>query len=47
MQMSTGSGSLGLTHWVYMLPISPADPAWNHLPGIGGVSATSAGTGDY
>ena len=42
MQMSTGSGTAGLTHWAYMLPISSADPAWNNLPGTSGVSVTTA-----
>jgi len=42
MQMSTGSGSSGLTHWAYMLPISSADPAWNNLPGTNSVAVTTA-----
>jgi len=46
MQMSTGNGSSGLTHWAYMLPISSGDAAWSNLPGTSGVSvptATAAG----
>lgn len=42
MQMSTGSGSSGLTHWAYMLPISSADAAWNNLPGTAGVGVPAA-----
>lgn len=45
MQMSTGSGSSGLTHWAYMLPISSGDAAWSNLPGTNGVSVPTATAG--
>ena len=46
MQMSAGSGTAGLTHWAYMLPITSADANWSSLPGTSGQSvptATAAG----
>jgi hypothetical protein len=46
MQMSTGNGTAGLTHWAYMLPISSSDSVWSNLPGTNNVSvptATAAG----
>ena len=42
MQMSTGNGSAGLTHWAYMLPITSSDSAWNGLPGTNNVSVPTA-----
>lgn len=42
MQMSTGNGSSGLTHWAYMLPITSSDPAWTNLPGTNRVSVPTA-----
>ena len=33
MQMSTGSDVT--LHWAYMLPVTPADPEWDSLPGAG------------
>ena len=46
MQMTAGVGASGLTHWAYMLPITPSDPAWTNLPGTNNISvptATAAG----
>ena len=42
MQMSTGNGLGGLTHWAYMLPITSSNPAWSSLPGTAGVSVPTA-----
>ncbi len=42
MQMSAGTGSSGLTHWAYMLPITSSDAAWSNLPGTNGVSVPTA-----
>ena len=42
MQMSTGNGLGGLTHWAYMLPITSSSPAWSSLPGTNGVSVPTA-----
>jgi hypothetical protein len=33
MQMSSGSAGASVTHWAYMLPVTPDDPEWNALPG--------------
>lgn len=35
MQMSSGPGVALLTHWAYMLQVTPADPEWESLPGAG------------
>lgn len=45
MQMSAGSSLVGLTHWAYMLPITPQDASWNNLPGTSGKSVTEATAG--
>lgn len=42
MQMSSGNGISGLTHWAYMLPITSSDSAWTNLPGTNGVSVPTA-----
>jgi hypothetical protein len=42
MQMSTGNGTAGLTHWAYMLPITSANSAWTNLPGTNGVGVPTA-----
>ena len=42
MQMSTGNGIGGLTHWAYMLPITSSSSAWSSLPGTAGVSVPTA-----
>ena len=42
MQMSTGNGTAGLTHWAYMLPITSSDSVWTNLPGTNSVSVPSA-----
>lgn len=42
MQMSTGNGIGGLTHWAYMLPITSSSSAWSSLPGTAGVSVPAA-----
>lgn len=33
MQMTSGTAAMNLTHWAYMLPVTPADPQWSSLPG--------------
>lgn len=33
MQMSSGNAGASVTHWAYMLPVTPDDPEWNALPG--------------
>jgi hypothetical protein len=46
MQMSAGSGTAGLTHWAYMLPITSSDANWTNLPGTSAQSVptvTAAG----
>jgi hypothetical protein len=42
MQMSTGNGTAGLTHWAYMLPVTSSNPAWSSLPGTNSVSVPTA-----
>lgn len=41
MQMSAGNGISGLTHWAYMLPVTPQDPTWNNLPGTNSQSVST------
>jgi hypothetical protein len=38
MQMSSGPSAAMVVHWAYMLQVQPGNPAWNHLPGTGGLS---------
>jgi hypothetical protein len=33
MQMTSGSAQTSVTHWAYMLPVTPDDPEWSSLPG--------------
>jgi hypothetical protein len=33
MQMTTGTAAESLTHWAYMLQVTPQDPQWRSLPG--------------
>jgi hypothetical protein len=33
MQMSSGSAQSSVSHWAYMLPVTPDDPEWSALPG--------------
>lgn len=33
MQMFSGTGAVGFTHWAYMLRMEAGDAAWNDLPG--------------
>ena len=42
MQMSSGIGPSGLTHWAYMLPITSSDPSWSSLPATNNVSVPTA-----
>ncbi|MCJ8269513.1 MAG: hypothetical protein MJK04_08940 [Psychrosphaera sp.] len=35
MQMTSGIASAQVVHWAYMLPITPDDPQWDDLPGVG------------
>ena len=42
MQMSTGNGTAGLTHWAYMLPVTSSNPVWSSLPGTNNVSVSTA-----
>ncbi|QWD68764.1 hypothetical protein AOC21_02365 [Polynucleobacter sp. VK25] len=42
MQMSTGNGTAGLTHWAYMLPVTSSNSAWSSLPGTNSVSVPTA-----
>lgn len=35
MQMASGPGAALVLHWAYMAQVTPADPAWTHLPGAG------------
>jgi hypothetical protein len=44
MQMSAGSGTAGLTHWAYMLPITSADSNWLNLPGTASPGTTDVPT---
>jgi hypothetical protein len=38
MQMTNGSDTSSMTHWAYMVQSTPADPSWNNIPGVPGVS---------
>ena len=42
MQLSSGIGPSGLTHWAYMLPITSSDPSWSSLPATNNVSVPTA-----
>jgi hypothetical protein len=33
MQMTSGSAQSSVSHWAYMLPVTPDDPEWHALPG--------------
>jgi hypothetical protein len=33
MQMTSGTTAMNVTHWAYMRPVTPDDPAWSSLPG--------------
>ena len=33
MQMTSGTAGASVTHWAYMLPVTPNDPEWRSLPG--------------
>jgi hypothetical protein len=33
MQMISGSAQASVSHWAYMLPVTPDDPQWHSLPG--------------
>lgn len=33
MQMTSGGAPSSVTHWAYMLPVTPDDPEWSSLPG--------------
>ncbi|MBN9023721.1 MAG: M10 family metallopeptidase C-terminal domain-containing protein [Rhizobiales bacterium] len=46
MQMTTGSGSLNVTHWAEMAQVSEGDRAWDSLPGYPGTSVPEAFSGD-
>ena len=36
MQMTSGTVAMNVTHWAYMRPVTPDDPAWSSLPRISG-----------
>jgi hypothetical protein len=33
MQMTSGNAQMSVSHWAYMLPVTPDDPEWLSLPG--------------
>ena len=33
MQMTSGTSTMNVTHWAYMLPVTQDDPQWSSLPG--------------